>query len=552
MIYDRDLDKPGRETIAFLDIGTRSSDLIVIADGHCWIRTFPIGGHHFTEAVATAFSVPYGKADRLKAEAATHKYAKQLMHAMRPVFDDLLQEVQRSIGHFQSIRPEKPIARIVGLGSTFRIPGLRKFLSDQLSVDIRRQEEFTKIRVEGSAAADFSANAMNLATAIGLALQGLGHSEIAINLSPVENMREQVWRTKSKWFAAAAVLVVAASALQFWRPGGAVGNEIPTIVRTAKSEGDAAKRQFEAAQTAADLGARANNMVFLLEDREVWPWIVNDIYSAVGTAGTQAELLGAFDPKNPPIPYEEWRLIEIDNISGRYALNASVTPNAAREISVALDLTVPRPTSGANGAPEFIQRTVLDWLNKNANRPSAPYTIVIPEKGIVASFKDRNAKDGGSGSGSGSAQSGGTTGFPEDEVVQNAGTTNTGQGQTAFEGRRKGTGEQIAAPGGGILSGAGGPPIGPQGSEDTTGAGGRPANRRPTREIVKSGNRMDPVDLEKDAVIPSRPDIFEGRVASNVRIVFTVRLKDPQGRSTTGQGATPEAGAAAPAEGDPQ
>ncbi len=555
MIYDRDLDKPGRETMAFLDIGTRSSDLVVIADGHCWIRTFPIGGHHFTEAIATAFSVPYGKADRLKAEAATHKYAKQLMHAMRPVFDDLLQEVQRSMGHFQSIRPEKPIARIVGLGSTFRIPGLRKFLSDQLGVDIRRQEEYNKIRVEGSAAADFSANAMNLATAIGLALQGLGHSEIGINLSPVENMREQVWRTKSKWFAAAAVLVVAASALQFWRPGGAVGAEIPTIVRTAKSEGDAAKRQFEAAQAAADLGSRANNMVFLLEDREVWPWIVNDIYTAVGTAGTQVELLAAFDPKNPPIPYEEWRLIEIDGIRGAYGLNADVKPNPAREVTVTLNLTVPRPTSGANGAPEFVQRTVLDWLIKNADRPTAPYIIVIPEKGIVPTFTARNAKEG---TGSGTDRATGSTGLdaeqPEETTTRS--TTSTGQGQTAFEGKRRVT-ETVTAPGGGILGGSGeGMKPGP---EFEAGGTDRTGSKRPTREFVSRGNRADPVDLEKDAIIPSRPDIFEGRVASNVRIAFTVRLRDPKGRSTTGQASTPagagadvEAGFGSPEEGEQQ
>jgi MoxR-like ATPase len=165
-----------------------------------------------TEAIAAAFSVPYGKADRLKAEAATHKYAKQLMHAMRPVFDDLLQEVQRSMGHYQSLHPDKPVTQVVGLGSTFRIPGLRKFLSDQLQVEIRRLEEFEKIKVEGSAASDFAANAMNLSTAIGLALQGLGFSEISINLSPVGSLREQVWGRKNKWFIAAACVAVVGSA----------------------------------------------------------------------------------------------------------------------------------------------------------------------------------------------------------------------------------------------------------------------------------------------------------------------------------------------------
>lgn len=536
MIFDRDLDKSGHETVAFLDIGTRSSDLVVIADGHCWIRTFPIGGHHFTEAVASAFSVPYGKADRLKAEAATHKYAKQLMHAMRPVFDDLLQEVQRSIGHFQSIRPERPIARIVGLGSTFRIPGLRKFLSDQLGVDIRRQEEYEKIKVEGSAAADFSANAMNLATAIGLALQGLGLSEIGINLSPVENLREQVWRTKSKWFAAAAVLVVVASALQFWRPGGSVGSEIPTIVRAAKSEGDAAKRQFDEAKTAADLGARANNMVFMVEDREVWPWIVNDVYSAVATAGTQAELLGAFDPKNPPIPYEQWNLIEVEGLSGSYKLNTTITPTPAREIDVTLNLAVPKAESGANGARDFVQRTVIDWLLKNADRPAAPYVIVIPEKtGIVPVFTARSGKPE-SGGGSGAA---GDTHVPtEEEASQPVERTGTTMGGNVFKGRQTIT-NKVDAPDSGVRVGGSGAGMederpASRGSGDASGT----TRRAPRTEARFAGtNQMETVDLEKDAVIPGRPDLFDGRPATNVRIVFKVRLRDPKGRPIQPAGA---------------
>jgi type IV pilus assembly protein PilM len=540
MVYDRDLDKPGRETIAFLDIGTRSSDLIVIADGHCWIRTFPIGGHHFTEAVATAFSVPYGKADRLKAEAATHKYAKQLMHAMRPVFDDLLQEVQRSMGHFHSIRPEKPISRIVGLGSTFRIPGLRKFLSDQLGVDIRRQEEYEKIKVEGSAAADFSANAMNLATACGLALQGLGFSEIAVNLSPVDNMREQVWRTKSKWFVAAACISLVASALLFWRPGGVVSAEVPATVMVVKREGESAKRQFEEAKTAADLGARANNMVFLLEDREVWPWIVNDVYSAVSTVGTQPQLLTAFDPKNPPIPYEQWNLVDVRDLRGTYKLDTSTPGQQHREIKVTMQLTVPRSPSGAGQAPDFVQNSVLAWLNKNADRPSAPYTIVIPPTGLVAKFEPHGSKGD-----SGSAIARNNTTPEETQEDQVVSETKTDGGGQVFSGRRTVT-EQIDSPNFRPAGSGDGPSQ--ETNDPVRGTGNKPIRSRPTPkpDSNPNGPQVEPVDLAKDAPIPSRPDLFAGRTATDVTITFTVRLKPPTGRTIA-----PPMGAAAEGAGEP-
>ncbi|MFM8785504.1 MAG: pilus assembly protein PilM, partial [Phycisphaerales bacterium] len=409
MVFDRDLDRPNQPVVAFLDIGTRATDLIVVKDGRCWIRTFPIGGHHFTEAISAAVDgIPYGKADRLKAETATHQHAKKLMHVMRPVFDDLLREVQRSVSHYDSLNPDRPITQVFGLGNTFRIPGLRKFLSDQLNIEIRRLEEFQKVKVEGSAASEFAANSMNLGTAIGLALQGVGLGAVNINLSPVGDLREQVWMKKAKWFIAAAVLVCAASATLFVPLEGSVAADRPGAVTRVLNEGKQHLSSFDSAKGEADVGAQANNVVYLLEDREVWPWLVADVNAAIATAGTQEALLSTFDPAAPPVPYEQWNTVELADLSGRYKL-AQGTP-AKRSIDVTMRLVVPRD---ARGAKEFVQKSVLDWLNKNADRPAAPYVIVIPSTGIVPEFTAVNATASQS-SGGGAGPSGPATEEPTD------------------------------------------------------------------------------------------------------------------------------------------
>lgn len=49
MAYDLAFTEQTPGTI-ILDIGTTSTDLVVAEAGRVWIRTFPIGGHHFTEA----------------------------------------------------------------------------------------------------------------------------------------------------------------------------------------------------------------------------------------------------------------------------------------------------------------------------------------------------------------------------------------------------------------------------------------------------------------------------------------------------------------------
>jgi hypothetical protein len=549
MMFDRDLDKGGKPVIAFLDIGTRASDLVVIEEGRCWTRTFPIGGHHFTEAIAAAFSVPYGKADRLKAEAATHKYAKQLMHAMRPVFDDLLQEVQRSMGHYQSLHPDKPVTQVVGLGSTFRIPGLRKFLSDQLQVEIRRLEEFEKIKVEGSAASDFAANAMNLSTAIGLALQGLGFSEISINLSPVGNLREQVWGKKAKWFIAAAILMCVGSAALFFRPGGEVGKDVPGIVTRVKSKGQGFITQFEEVKKSADDGQRANNMLFLLEDRKVWPWIVSDVNAAIdSTAAVDKDRLkeklvsGAWDGTGePPVPYESWSTIELLQLGGKYKFVATPTPH--RTVDVTMRIVVPRD---GKSAKQFVQQTVLAWLNENADRKDAPYKIIIPVAGIVPEFAAFNAAPGTPGTGS----SGGSVAVEETQQPETSGAN---EGAGTMSGRNKSEGTIDTGGRGRGLGGSAGfgsaDPDGASGAGGANGAGGSAdakKDRKASRVAIKS-TAAEPVDIERDAALPSAPNPYAGKPATTVTIKFTVELRPPTGRDIVP--AAPGAEGEQPAEG---
>ena len=183
MAYDHTL-ATREEPVVYIDIGTYATDVIIAEAGRCWIRTFPIGGTHFTEAIAESFKLKYPKAERLKLEASSSRYTKQIMQAMRPVFSDLLQDLQRSLGYFSSVHRDAKLETMIGLGSTFKIPGLRKFIGQQLQVNVSRLDEFRRISVGGRQAADFVEHTVNMATAYGLALQGVGSAPINANPSP--------------------------------------------------------------------------------------------------------------------------------------------------------------------------------------------------------------------------------------------------------------------------------------------------------------------------------------------------------------------------------
>lgn len=217
LAYDLEFSESTEGTI-ILDIGTTSTDLIIAEAGRVWIRTFPIGGHHFTEALVAKFDLPYSKAEKLKREASSSKHAKHVFQAMQPVYADLAQDVQRSIGYYQSLHRDAKLTRLIGLGSTFSLPGMRRYLKQQLDLNVYKLDGFKRAQLDDVEDQNFQNAAGNLATAFGLALQGLDHAALRANLMPVDVIRRAMWKRKVGWFGMAAGVAIATGGVMFLRP----------------------------------------------------------------------------------------------------------------------------------------------------------------------------------------------------------------------------------------------------------------------------------------------------------------------------------------------
>ncbi|HUT57422.1 MAG TPA: pilus assembly protein PilM, partial [Phycisphaerae bacterium] len=143
---------------------------------------------------------------------------RQIFQAMRPVFADLVQEVQRSLGHYTSLHRETRFKKLLALGNGFRLPGLQKYLEQNLNIPVHRLDGYNHLKTAGPADTPiFTENAMSFAVCYGLALQGLELTTIDANLLPGEIARERRWSAKRPWFAAAAAVLLAALAGPVWR-----------------------------------------------------------------------------------------------------------------------------------------------------------------------------------------------------------------------------------------------------------------------------------------------------------------------------------------------
>ena len=163
-----------KESVVLLDIGADNTDLIITDGTRIWQRNVPIGGNHFTRALTKELKLTFAKAEHLKRNATKAPDPRSIFTAMRGVFNDFASEINRSIGFYSSINRTAKIRKLIGMGNGFKLPGLQKFLQQNLNHEVGRLEGFDKmVGDEVKSAPQFQDNLASFAVAYGLGVQGL-------------------------------------------------------------------------------------------------------------------------------------------------------------------------------------------------------------------------------------------------------------------------------------------------------------------------------------------------------------------------------------------
>ncbi len=198
----------GDDHVVFVDMGTDNTTLLVSNGDNIWIRNVPIGGNHFTRVLTKDMKLTFAKAEHLKCNATKSPDPRAVFQSLRPVFNDYVAEIQRSIGYFSSVNREAKITKVVGVGNGFKLAGLQKFLQQNLQYEVERVETFQGLA--GDTVLDaplFKDNVLSFVVPYGLALQALKQTSVATTLLPPEIAVARKVRRKKPW------AVVTASAL---------------------------------------------------------------------------------------------------------------------------------------------------------------------------------------------------------------------------------------------------------------------------------------------------------------------------------------------------
>jgi len=199
-----------KECIVALDIGTDNSNLIITDGGKIiWQRPIPLGGNHFTRALTKDLKLTFAKAEHLKRNAAKSPDLKKILGSLKPVLNDFVGEVQRSLGYFTNTHRDATIQYMIGLGNAFRLPGLQKYLQEKLQLEVKKLQTFERVKGdEVLGAPQFSENIMTFGVPYGLALQGLKKTKLQTNLLPHEVRVERIVRGKKPYAVAAAAALL--------------------------------------------------------------------------------------------------------------------------------------------------------------------------------------------------------------------------------------------------------------------------------------------------------------------------------------------------------
>ena len=208
-----------------LDIGAKTTNLILVEDEKIYTRSIPYAGNTITKEIAQAFGCSFEEAEQLKLERGyvslggvtedEDEITDRVSKIIRTVLTRVHAEISRSINFYRSQQGGAAPSRIFLTGGSVRLPQLDQFFMETLQVNVEYLNPFTSVRVGGKVNADaLESDAFILAESVGLALRQTDVSGlIRIDLMPPELVAQARNVRRIPFLVAGAACLLAALGL---------------------------------------------------------------------------------------------------------------------------------------------------------------------------------------------------------------------------------------------------------------------------------------------------------------------------------------------------
>jgi len=277
-----------------LEIGARSTNILLVEGKKIFCRVVPLGGASVTQAIATDLQESFGGAELLKKakgfvhpggsyEEPADEQVARISKLARGVMTKLHTEVERSITFYRSqqagSRPTR--ALLAGGGSALGLTDL--FFRDKLKIPVEYFQPFRRLSIgAGVNRAEIAKNFPAWASWVGAALRGLPDSPCKINILG-SAQKVAAGRVKDR---PAMVAVGVALGFMLLLPGihgfwqtARLGSVISPQTLEVKEAEDALGMISKEQVIANDLLNLANQVLVLEGERMRWPLLLEEIRS---------------------------------------------------------------------------------------------------------------------------------------------------------------------------------------------------------------------------------------------------------------------------------
>lgn len=113
---------------AVVDMGSESTNILMVSPRLAWIHTSGWGAHNLTKALVREFRSTVAQAEQLQRNPITADALDPVLTTMNAVFEDLAKEIQAAMALFNKAHRHKHVERVYGIGGGFQTHGLLRYL----------------------------------------------------------------------------------------------------------------------------------------------------------------------------------------------------------------------------------------------------------------------------------------------------------------------------------------------------------------------------------------------------------------------------------------
>ncbi len=213
----------GGACTVMLDIGAKTTTLVISEGEKIYNRSIPVAGNTITKDIAQSLGCTIEEAEQIKRESAYVSMGgvtedddptlDRISKVCRAVLTRLHAEISRSVNFYRSQQHGGAPVKLYITGGTALLPQIDTFFADSLGIEVEFFNPFASMAIGPQVDQEaLGAEAAMLSATAGLALHAAGAAPIAINLLPPSLVEERAEKKKIPVVAAASVSLVAAAA----------------------------------------------------------------------------------------------------------------------------------------------------------------------------------------------------------------------------------------------------------------------------------------------------------------------------------------------------